>query len=209
MDDPSGNWPNWSNLSKGATWLTVGIAAICVGVSVLTCGVAAPAMMAVAAVTVGTGALTVINGAAEVGESFTGYNFVRDTVFNGNQSTYNAYSYTTAAVAEVGTAICGNWAANNQPRINAYRNMGNYSVKDKHLSTGTGDWGKFNTNSQAELQALGREILKNSPMSSLSTNSSDSFKVIYEFGRVIGSAGETSARLVFSDIGKIITFFPQ
>ena len=109
MIDSTGNWPSWSNLIKGSTWLAVGITAVCVGVSVLTCGVAAPAMVAVAAVTVGAGALTAVNGAAEVGEGFTGYNVVRDTVFNGNQKAYDAYANTTAAVAEVGTLVCGGW----------------------------------------------------------------------------------------------------
>ena len=109
MSDPTGNWPSWSNLLKGSAWLAVGITAVCVGVSVLTCGVAAPAMVAVAAVTVGAGALTAVNGAAEIGEAFTGYNVVRDTVFSGNQKAYDAYANTTAAVAEVGTAVCGGW----------------------------------------------------------------------------------------------------
>ena len=109
MSDPTGNWPSWSNLLKGSAWLAVGIIAVCVGVSVLTCGVAAPAMVAVAAVTVGAGALTAVNGAVEIGEAFTGYNVVRDTVFSGNQKAYDAYANTTAAVAEVGTAVCGGW----------------------------------------------------------------------------------------------------
>ena len=109
MSDPTGNWPSWSNLLKGSAWLAVGITAVCVGVSVLTCGVAAPAMVGVAAVTVGAGALTAINGAAEIGEAFTGYNVVRDTVFSGNQKVYDTYANTTAAIAEVGTAVCGGW----------------------------------------------------------------------------------------------------
>ena len=109
MSDPTGNWPSRSNLLKGAAWLAVGITAVCVGVSVLTCGVAAPAMVAVAAVTVGAGVLTAVNGAAEIGEAFTGDNVVRDTVFSGNQKAYDAYANTTAAVAEVGTAVCGGW----------------------------------------------------------------------------------------------------
>ena len=109
MSDPTGNWPSWSNLLKGSMWLAVGITAVCVGVSVLTCGVAALAMTAVAAVTVGAGALTVVNGTAEIGEAFTGYNVVRDTVFSGNQKAYDTYANITAAVAEVGTVVCGGW----------------------------------------------------------------------------------------------------
>ena len=87
--------------------------------------------------------------------------------------------------------------------------MNSYNVKNKHLSSASGDWSKFNTTSQTDLQALGREVIKNTPMKSLIPNSADSYAVIYNFGRVIGTSGQTSARLVFSKAGKIITFFPQ
>ena len=136
MDDPTGNWPSWSNLLKGSAWLAVGITAVCVGISVLTCGVAAPAMAAVAAVTIGAGALTAVNGAAEIGEAFTGYNVVRDTVFSGNQKAYDTYANATAAVAEVGTMVCGGWLKTNAPRIEAYNNVQNYTYADgaaKHI----------------------------------------------------------------------------
>ena len=127
--DPYGTF-DWSSFGKGAGWLAIGITAICVGVSVLTCGVAAPAMMAVAAVTVTAGALTAVNGVSELGEAATGHNFVRDDVFRGNEKAYDVYSNTTAAVAEIGTAICGGWTAKNAPRIKAYNNIQNYNYTD-------------------------------------------------------------------------------
>ena len=127
--DPYGTF-DWSSFGKGAGWLAIGITAICVGVSVLTCGVAAPAMMAVAAVTVTAGALTAVNGVSELGEAATGHNFVRDDVFRGNEKAYDIYSNTTAAVAEIGTAICGGWTAKNAPRIKAYNNIQNYNYTD-------------------------------------------------------------------------------
>ena len=206
--DPSGTF-DWGSLAQGGGWLATGIAALVVGVSVLTCGVATPLMVGVALATAGAGALTAANGASEIGEAFTGYNVMRDGVFKGNATAYNAYAYSTAAVAQVGTAICGGWSAKNAPRIKAYKSMDSYNVKNKHLSSASGDWSKFNTTSQAELRALGREALKNTPMSSLVPNSADSYAAIYNFGRVIGTSGQTSARLVFSTAGKIITFFPQ
>ena len=127
--DPYGTF-DWSSFGKGAGWLAIGITAICVGVSVLTCGVAAPAMMAVVAVTVTAGALTAVNGVSELGEAATGHNFVRDDVFRGNEKAYDVYSNTTAAVAEIGTAICGGWTAKNAPRIKAYNNIQNYNYTD-------------------------------------------------------------------------------
>ena len=123
--DPSGAF-DWGSLAQGGGWLATGVAALVVGVSVLTCGVAAPAMMAVAAITVAAGAATAVNGVSEIGEAFTGYNAVRDGVFQGNSTAYNVYAYSTAAVAQVGAAICGGWMAKNAPRIEAYNNIQNY-----------------------------------------------------------------------------------
>ena len=134
-NDPAGSF-DWGSLGKGGGWLSVGITALVVGVSVLTCGVATPLMVGVAAVTAGAGALTAINGVSEIGEAITGYNAVRDGVFGGNATAYNVYAYSTAAVAEVGTMICGGWKAKNAPRIEAYNNIQNYQYGDgaaKHL----------------------------------------------------------------------------
>lgn len=83
-----------------------------------------------AAVTVTAGALTAVNGVSELGEAATGHNFVRDDVFRGNEKAYDVYSNTTAAVAEIGTAICGGWTAKNAPRIKAYNNIQNYNYTD-------------------------------------------------------------------------------
>ena len=124
--DPSGTF-DWGSLTQGGGWLATGVAALVVGVSVLTCGVATPLMVGVALATAGAGALTAVNGASEIGEAFTGYNAVRDGVFQGNATAYNAYAYSTAAVAQIGTAICGGWSAKNAPRIKAYNNIENYN----------------------------------------------------------------------------------
>ena len=133
--DPAGTL-DWGNLFKGSGWLAVGVTAIAVGVSVLTCGVAAPAIMAVAAVTVAAGAATAVNGVSELGEAVTGHNFMRDDVFRGNEKAYNTYAHTTAAVAEIGTMVCGGWLKANAPRIEAYNNVQNYTYADgaaKHV----------------------------------------------------------------------------
>ena len=133
--DPAGTL-DWGNLFKGSGWLAVGVTAIAVGVSVLTCGVAAPAIMAVAAVTVAAGAATAVNGVSELGEAATGHNFMRDDVFRGNAKANNTYAHTTAAVAEIGTMVCGGWLKANAPRIEAYNNVQNYTYADgaaKHV----------------------------------------------------------------------------
>lgn len=54
----------------------------------------------------------------------------------GNAKAYNTYAHTTAAVAEIGTMVCGGWLKANAPRIEAYNNVQNYTYADgaaKHV----------------------------------------------------------------------------
>ena len=165
-------------------------------------------MLVVAGVTITAGSLTTINGGADIGEAISGYNFVRDGIFGSNQSAYDLYAGITAGIAAVGSAICGGWLRYNAPRINAYKKMGSYNVKGKHLPNSNGNWAKFSTGDQEYLRKLGREAIRKTPMKKLISNSPDSYKIFYDAGIIIGSKGETSVRLVFSRLGKIITFFP-
>ena len=84
-------------------------------------------MLLVAGITIGAGALTTVNGASEVVEAGTGYNFVEDTVFGGNSSAYNTYATIAGSVATVGSIVCGGWYRYNTPRIQVYKNVGNYN----------------------------------------------------------------------------------
>ena len=109
--DPYGTFDFWG-FAKGVGRIVTGIAAVAAGVAA--CVVGAPvAMIAVAAVTITAGVLTAVNGAADIQQSVTGNNFVRDTVFNGNQTAYDVYSGVTETVAAVGTAVCGNYLSTN------------------------------------------------------------------------------------------------
>ena len=123
MEDEDGGWPKWVT---GINWLATGVTAVCIGISVLTCGVASPVMMAVATTTVVAGTATAVNGAAEIQESVTSKNFVKDKIFKGNEKAYNVYANTTAIVAELGSSVSGAWLVKNKPRIKAYNNIENY-----------------------------------------------------------------------------------
>ena len=123
MEDEEGGWPKWVT---GINWLATGVTAVCIGISVLTCGVASPVMMAVATTTVVAGTATAVNGAAEIQESVTSKNFVKDKIFKGNEKAYNVYANTTAIVAELGSSVSGAWLVKNKPRIKAYNNIENY-----------------------------------------------------------------------------------
>jgi hypothetical protein len=124
--DGSGSRPDWTTFFRGIGRIITGIFAVVTGIAVIASGVALIPMLIVAGVTITAGALTVVNGAADVGQGFSGYNFMRDGVFGGNQTAYDWYSGVTEAVAIVGSAISGGWLKYNQPRIQSYKNIGNY-----------------------------------------------------------------------------------
>ncbi|MBE5888333.1 MAG: DNRLRE domain-containing protein [Lachnospiraceae bacterium] len=108
--DPYGTFDLWG-FAKGVGRIVTGIAAVAAGVAVCVAG-APVAMIATAAVTITAGVLTTVNGVADIQQAVTGDNFVRDTVFNGNQTAYDVYSGATETVAIVGTAICGSYLSN-------------------------------------------------------------------------------------------------
>ena len=205
--DPGGNLPGWVT---GIGRIVTGVGAVVVGVLVLTSGVALAPMIIVAGMTIAAGALTIVNGAADIQQSLTGDNFIRDSIFGGNQTAYNWYAGITEGVAVLGSMVCGTWYKINQPRIRAYNSMKTYSVKGRHLpyTSGNNSRNVFNTMNQAELRAIGKEAIKRTPMKSLLRNSADSYALLYDVGRVISTRGLTSIKLVFSEAGKIITFFP-
>ena len=109
--DPYGTFDFW-RFAKGIGRIVTGITAIVAGVAVCVAG-APVAMVTVAAVTIAAGALTSVNGAADIQQAVTDDNFVRDTIFNGDQTAYDIYSGVTETVAIVGSAVCGNYLRTN------------------------------------------------------------------------------------------------
>ncbi len=109
--DPFGTFDFWT-FAKGVGRIITGTTAVVAGVAVCIAG-APIATIAVASVAITTGALTVVNGAADTQQSFTGNNFVRDTVFEGNQVSYDIYSTTLEITAALSTAFCGNYLSSN------------------------------------------------------------------------------------------------
>ncbi len=110
MSDTMGTF-SLSTLFSGISLISIGVAAIAVAATILTCGAAAPLMVGVAAVTATAGAATVINGTAEVVESVTGYNYVRDGLMGGNERAYQKQRDTFKLIAELGTAVCSAYVA--------------------------------------------------------------------------------------------------
>ena len=123
--DINGNL-SWSEFWKGLGRIITGIIAVVVAVAVIVSSVATFGALAIAGITLLAGTITLVNGIADVGESFSSYNFMRDGVFGGNQTAYDWFSGVFETVAIIGSAISGSWLSVNAPRIKAYKNIGDY-----------------------------------------------------------------------------------
>ncbi len=102
--DSTGNWPNWGKLASGASLLAIGLVACAAAVTVVSGGACAPLLVA-ACVTFVAGGMTVLNGVAEITESVTGYNYMRDGVLGGDEEAYELQKEIFKTTAEVGTAV--------------------------------------------------------------------------------------------------------
>ena len=103
--DPTGTW-DWDAFWRGLGMIFTAIVAVALAVTTFGAGIPL-AMGIVAGVTLGAGILTGINGIAAMVEAGTGYNFVRDGVFQGNETAYNWYAGITEGVAIIGSAVLG------------------------------------------------------------------------------------------------------
>ena len=111
LSDESGHWPDWNKWFAGAAIAVIG--AVAVATTIATAGAAAPAWAVVAScISAAAGTACIIYGAAEMAESHSGYNPIRDGLMEGDSEAYNktrniAYTATTvgSTAASVGTAI--------------------------------------------------------------------------------------------------------
>lgn len=81
-----------------------------------------------------------------------------------------------------------------------------FVVPLKHLSTAGGRYARFSAN--AEPIALIKEALQSDAARFLPNNRPGSFSVITDLGRVIGTKGQTSIKIVVGEDGKIWTAYP-
>jgi RHS repeat-associated protein len=125
--DITGLKPEWLQWLSSISRIVTGIVAVTLGMLVMLSGVAGIAMLIIAGVTIVAGALTLNNGIADTSGLITGYNYMSDGLFQGNEQAYNWYAGITEAIAIVGSAICGGWLKYNAPRIRSYKNVGNYN----------------------------------------------------------------------------------
>ena len=105
--DPTGHW-DWGTFWTGVGMIATAVTAIALVVTTLGAGTPL-AISIVAGVTAAAGVLTGVNGIATVIEAGTDYNFVKDGVFQGNETAYNVYATITEGVAVVGSMILGGY----------------------------------------------------------------------------------------------------
>ena len=110
MSDENGNWPNWGKLFSGTSLLAVGVIALATVATVATGGIASPLLAAAATVTAVSGSAAVVMGTADVVESFTNRNVIKEDVFNGDEKKYQQARNiveTTASVSSMVTSTIG------------------------------------------------------------------------------------------------------
>ena len=117
--DYNGNAWNWSTFWTGLFMVVTAIYAIALAVTTFGAGIPL-AMSIIAGVTLGAGILTGVNGVATIIEAGTGYNFVRDGVFQGNDIAYGWYAKITGGVAAVGSMILGFYHTTGQYKAAKY-----------------------------------------------------------------------------------------
>ena len=99
--DENGEFGKWL---KGLALAAVGVVAVVT--SVATLGAATPLWVGVAAcVGIAGGSACIVMGASEMAEAHTGTNVVKETVFNGDDQSYNTARNIAQASAEIGSRI--------------------------------------------------------------------------------------------------------
>ena len=110
MSDFIGQWPNWGKLFSGASLMATGIIALAAVATVITGGAATPLLVTACAVTATAGSAAVVMGTAEIQESFTGVNPVKETVFQGDDKKYQQARNIVETTASVSTVVTGTTA---------------------------------------------------------------------------------------------------
>ncbi len=86
-------------------------------------------------------------------------------------------------------------------------------VKPKHLSTSGGNGAKFIGDSKGSAETILRDALKNGKVNSIIDNGltqqgKQSYRIVIDAGKEIGTKGETLIRIVISEDGGMLSAFP-
>jgi hypothetical protein len=121
------------------------------------------------------------------------------------------YGDDAADIIKGGTRGLGMLENASTAAFRAADNVGDFSVAAKHQPWAGGNYSKFDWG--LDQQAVIREALTSDSASFLpnyigAALSEDSFRVVVDLGRTIGTRGETAIRIVLGTDGRIWTAFP-
>jgi hypothetical protein len=98
-------------------------------------------------------------------------------------------------------------ASASQAAFKAAENINSFRVPLKHLAGAAGRWGKFAHGVDAK-DAIREALISPNATFRPNRDSAESFLVITDLGRQVGTKGETAVRVVVGNDGKIWTAFP-
>ncbi|WP_375504208.1 polymorphic toxin-type HINT domain-containing protein [uncultured Jatrophihabitans sp.] len=81
-------------------------------------------------------------------------------------------------------------------------------IKNKHLSTAGGNGAKFASNDISEVQTWVSQGLRSEGAVFAPNNLDDTFRVVSDMDRVVGTKGQTRIRAIVTDDGRVINAFP-
>ena len=95
-----------------------------------------------------------------------------------------------------------------QSAFKAADNVSEFSVSNKHLMDAGGRWQKFDTTDKGQVNTWVQEGLRSENAQILPNNQENSYKIITDLGKTIGTRGETKIQVIIGADGKIWTAYP-
>ncbi len=90
----------------------------------------------------------------------------------------------------------------------AARNIHKFKVSNKHLKSAGGNYRKFATDSKSDVNKIIKAALTSKNARFLPNNQPNSYRVITDLGKKIGTKGETKVQVIIGVDGKIWTAYP-
>ena len=88
-----------------------------------------------------------------------------------------------------------------------------YPLSDKHLTSKGGGYNKFNVAAEAEAKIIVKDAIKHGfiidiKFNGVGSQGQNSYNIIIETGKIIGTKGETGIKICFDDFGNVWTVYP-
>ncbi len=89
----------------------------------------------------------------------------------------------------------------------------NFTIKDKHLTTNSTGYNKFNVGTPDEAMSIVKKYAKENNLvevvdNGIGSNGQQSYKAIFDTGTTIGTKGETRLIVIYDELGNVWTTYP-